>query len=692
MSLPLRPGVPPPSKELGDELAVRKAKLLAVTATRRAEASERIRQRIGKYLLAQRELEKYPDTAFNQVLSKDDLIPATVHDWETFLDRARNSSDPIFVPWFAFAELSDSDFSDKAGEVTERLKSSSNAINRRVAQAFVQPPATRAEVAQRYQQVFAKIDEEWMHLSAAAQRDERPALASLPDTDDEALRQMLDAPHSPCVIPDTTIVDNENYFNLDTTAELWKLQSDVDQSLKQNPVSTPHALVLTDREQPVEPRVFRRGNPTTLGDTVPRRFLKLLSGPERRPFATGSGRLELAQAIVDPRNPLTARVWVNRVWLYHFGTPLVSTPSDFGLCAEPPSHPRLLDWLADEFVASGWNTKSLHRQIMLSATYQQPASLPTDATPASQERARQAQERDPGNRLLWRMKPRRLSFEQFRDTLIALSGEVDSTRGGTAVDLFSAGPKGFRRSIYAQVDRQFLPGVLRSFDFANPDLHSAARPETSVPQQALFALNHRFVADRARAIARQLAISPDVPTADGVTRLYQRVLQRDPTAAELRRAMAFVEPANQSPGAAAPMPNSDWAYGYGEIDPQTGGLKSFVLLPHFSGSSWQGGSNWPDATLGWVQLTAAGGHPGNDLQHAAVRRWKAPIAGVLAVTSEFVHEPQVGDGVRYWVLSSRHGLLKSGTIFGAESGERRGRSAGRRHDRFRRRYQCQSEL
>ena len=126
-----------------------------------------------------------------------------------------------------------------------------------------------------------------------------------------------------------------------------------------------------DAPQPVEPHVFLRGNPGRPGKAVPRRFLRVLAGPEAAPFQQGSGRLELAQAIADPGNPLTARVLVNRVWHWHFGKGLVTTPSDFGLRSDPPSHPELLDALAAGFVADGWSIKALHRRIMLSSTYQQ---------------------------------------------------------------------------------------------------------------------------------------------------------------------------------------------------------------------------------------------------------------------------------------------------------------------------------
>ena len=135
--------------------------------------------------------------------------------------------------------------------------------------------------------------------------------------------------------------------------------------------------MLKDRELPTTPHVFKRGNPANVGDEVPRQFVEVVAGPERQPFAIGSGRLELAQAIIDPQNPLTARVIVNRVWAHHFGAGLVRTPSDFGTRADAPSHPELLDWLTSRFIEDGWSLKQLHRRIMLSETYRQSSRGPT---------------------------------------------------------------------------------------------------------------------------------------------------------------------------------------------------------------------------------------------------------------------------------------------------------------------------
>ncbi|MBL8851876.1 MAG: DUF1553 domain-containing protein, partial [Planctomycetaceae bacterium] len=399
-----------------------------------------------------------------------------------------------------------------------------------------------------------------------------------------------------------------------------------------------------------------RGNPATRGQPVPRQFLGLLAGKERQPFAVGSGRLELAQATIDPANPLTARVIANRIWTQHFGEGLVRTPSDFGTRAERPSHPELLDWLASRLVAGGWKLKDLQRLIVLSSTFRQSSAGPEDAAQLAT-----AQQLDPENRLLWRMNVHRLSFEEFRDSLLASSGQLDLTSGGRAVELFKS-PFPARRTLYGLVDRQFLPGTLRMFDFANPDLHIPVRSETTVPQQALFVMNHPLLLERAQALAK--AVPADADGAGRVTAMYERVYQRAPTPQQTAAALAFIASAEDPDAAPPAVPTAaDWQYGYGAVDETAKRVAGFTPLPHYTGSAWQGGTAYPDtAGLGWVQLTAKGGHPGNDRQHAAVRRWTAPRSTAVRIRYELKHEPEPGDGIRAFVISSHSGMIATATV------------------------------
>ena len=378
----------------------------------------------------------------------------------------------------------------------------------------------------------------------------------------------------------------------------------------------------------------------------------MVAGSKREPFRQGSGRLELARAIASPGNPLTARVMVNRIWQHHFGIGLVRTPSDFGLRAEKPSHPELLDWLARRFVADGWSVKAMHRLILSSAAYQQQSVEGGHALVD-----------DPDNRRLAHYPIRRLEFEAVRDAMLAVCGELDLATGGKPLQLLEAGNQ--RRTVYAYVDRQFLAGAFRTFDFANPDIHVAVRHETTVPQQALFFLNGSFAANRARALA---GLFGDLSAEARVQRIHRAIYQRSASRAEVAGALRFVASAEgeQLPPPPKP-PITPWSYGTGEYDEAAKQLKSFTPLPHYNGTAWQGAEAWPGGETGWAQLTAAGGHPGNTRSQACVRRWTAPVKAIVNIAGVLKHEPEPGDGIRGFVVSSRHGELKSAKVHKAKA-------------------------
>jgi hypothetical protein len=658
---------PPPDDEATAtyraELEKRRKALAEGLAAKRLETANRNRSRVGDYLAAQLELHKYPEEGFDQILEKTDLLPNFVRHWQAYLDEVGKSSDSIFVPWHAFAELPQGEFAAKVAEVTSRLNAGElREVHPLVLEKFKSPPASMTEVAARYGELFGEIEGQWQALLKSAEEQKQPAPTALPDAAAEALRQVLYSAYGPCEVPNEPIVNIEYEVDSNSNNELWKLQNEYDNWILQSPPSIRHAIVLRDRDRPTTPRVFKRGNPAMKGDEVPRQFVSVVAGPERQPFALRSGRLELAEAIIDPANPLTARVIVNRVWLHHFGAGLVRTPSDFGTRAEPPSHPELLDWLTHWFTHdAGWSLKKLHRLIVTSETYQQTSNdqgpMTNDQTNPKSE-IRNPKLIDPENRLLWRMNPRRLSFEEMRDSLLAASGKLDRTVGGRAGDLFSSGFA--RRSLYGTIDRQFLPGALRMFDFANPDLHIPLRSDTTVPQQALFFMNHPLAVGYARDLAAATASAASDEAR--VQALFETCYQRPANSEQVQAALALVSLAK----ADQPIPVSQtglaWQYGYGSLDETSQRVASFEKLPHFTGSAWQGGSAFPDANLGWVQLTAAGGHPGNDLAHAAIRRWTAPADMQVSVLSTLVHEPKEGEGVRGFLVSSRAGVLKKATV------------------------------
>jgi hypothetical protein len=325
---------------------------------------------------------------------------------------------------------------------------------------------------------------------------------------------------------------------------LRALQKKVDAFKANSSAAPPRAMILQDMPQPVSPRVFLRGNPNNPGPEVPRQFLGLLAGKKRQPFHQGSGRLELARAIADSNNPLTARVLVNRLWLHLFGQGLVTTPSDFGLRADPPSHPELLDYLAARFVEDGWSIKKTLRLIMLSETYQ------TSSAPHPQAAAL-----DPENRWLARMSRKRLDFEAMRDALLATSGKLDLKMYGPAVDI-TASPFSGRRTLYGFIDRQNLPGLFRTFDFASPDATSPQRYLTTVPQQALFLLNSPFVQEQARALAKRAGDSAAADAPARIKELHVLAYGRQADAEELRLGQRFIDDAARAHQAAvgqAPM-------------------------------------------------------------------------------------------------------------------------------------------
>jgi len=286
-------------------------------------------------------------------------------------------------------------------------------------------------------------------------------------------------------------------------------------------------MALEDLPAPHNARVFLRGNPANLGEPVPRRFLSVLGG-EGKPFTNGSGRLELARAISDRGNPLTARVLVNRVWAHHFGQGLVRTPSDFGLRSDPPSHPELLDHLATTFMDGGWSIKRLHRLILLSRTYQQ----------RSDDRA-ECRTVDPDNHLLWKMNRRRLDFESLRDSLLAVAGRLERKVGGPSVkDVLT--PNATRRTLYAFLDRLNVPGLFRTFDFPSPDATSPQRDLTTVTPQALFLMNNPFVIAMAANVLNRPEMVVEKEVGQRIERLYRLLYGRGPSEAEAALGREFV--------------------------------------------------------------------------------------------------------------------------------------------------------
>ncbi|QEH34226.1 Planctomycete cytochrome C [Aquisphaera giovannonii] len=442
-------------------------------------------------------------------------------------ERAEAVKDPVVGPLAAFAKLPKDKFASGAAEICRSLATNAGkegGPHPLVAALFKDgPPASMDEAAGRFAGLLATVEGGAL---------ERP----FADPARDSLRALV---HGAGGLASMANVEPKHAIHAQPDIEKY---AELENALKAAEAKwtgrAGRAMVMHDSPHPVEPRVFLRGNPGRPGKPVPRQFLQVLSGPERKPFQKGSGRLELAKAIVDPTNPLTARVLANRIWGWHFGQALVTTPSDFGLRCDPPSHPDLLDDLAVALRDGGWSVKDLHRRIMLSSTYQQRSDLRPDV-----------HERDPQNRLVWRFNRQRLDFEAMRDSVLAAAGTLDRTMGGPSI-MLGEPPLTTRRTIYGFVDRQNLDGLFRTFDFAIPDATSPKRFVTTVPQQALFLMNSPFVQEQATRLAASLEREPSGrgptsapdPSRDRVRVLYRRVLGREPEASELELAARFVDP------------------------------------------------------------------------------------------------------------------------------------------------------
>ena len=634
-------GFPAP-KELQEKYErVKKKKEDAVKdfrAEKSAEIYAQLRNQSGEYLLAALETQRLSDKSESEKLARErKLDPGVVQRWISSLSTWSNATNPIFAPWFSFASLAETNFATDAKTITEKLPSQ-NFVNPVVASTFTNAPASIKEVSERYGKIFANTEKVWRDaLAAQAKLTNAPALTALPDPNQESLRQILYAADAPA-----NLGNAEGLFDVPAAQRLRALQKESDELDATHPGAPPRAMSMADNTAPINVQVFIRGNPGNRGTEVPRQFLSILSGEKPEPFKNGSGRLELAQAIANKTNPLTARVIVNRVWLHHFGKGLVATPSDFGLRSDPPSHPELLDYLAWNFMENGWSLKKLHRQIMLSSVYQQ-----------SSDENSHSVKIDPENKWLWKMNRQRLDFEELRDSLLMISGNLDLKMGGQAVDIVSESPLP-RRTIYGHIDRQNLPGLFRTFDFANPDTSSAQRFFTTVPQQSLFLLNSGFVVQQAKSLTANTNFQT-FPDADKrVDFLYERIFQRPPVKDELKAADRFLKTQAIISSNSATIPT--WQYGFGEFD-EAKKLVKFSPLIFFTNDQWRASEKFPDPNLGYAMLSPIGGHPGSHPGQAVIRRWTSPFHGVVQIAGTLSHPTNAHDGVMGKIISSRKGEL-----------------------------------
>ncbi len=436
--------------------------------------------------------------------------------WARYLV-TRKADDPVFGILVQLSKLKDEQFETKGKELLDTIlkqakdgKYTANTVL--IARLEQNRPANVFDLVKLY----GKLSREAFTDLQKKPESERAAW--------QQIRKSFEATGAPGAY---TAENVAGVFNNKERASHRSLEKKIIALMTTSPGSPPRAMVLNDKPKPVTPVIFKRGNPASRGDKVPRRFLEVLSDIRKEPFSEkSSGRLELAESIASPRNPLTARVLVNRIWMQMIGKPLVANASDFGLRTEPPTHPELLDYLSAEFVSHNWSIKWLIREIALSQTYRQ-SSLANQA----------GMKADSNNTLVWRMNRKRMTFEGMRDGMLSSAGLLKLDLKGRPEPLEGNSPT-HRRAVYGFIDRNNVSQLLRTFDVAGPNVSVSQRPHTTVPQQALFVMNSPFVMSIAEAVVK----SVDTEKTDlAIRQLYQKIYSRDPEKEELNWCREFIE-------------------------------------------------------------------------------------------------------------------------------------------------------
>jgi cytochrome c553 len=544
---------------------------------------------------------------------------------------------PVLLAWKKFAALPADQFAAKAAEISAELVKADSPVNPVVRNELAKRPAPKSfdDVAQLYSDIFVTC-----------------MTGNEPDNPDwQAVRALLMDSKSPMSV---NVSDIHRFFTQKDRLEMVKLENKINQLDLESPGAPRRAMVMVDREKPRDERIMIRGNVGRRGDPAPRGYLTMFGGQK---FTQGSGRLELAQALTSRDNPLTARVIVNRVWAHHFGKPLVSQTSDFGVETAEPVQRALLDHLAATFMDEGWSLKKLHRHILKSRTWQQSSVSTPDKDL-----------KDPENELLTRQNRRRLDYETMRDTMLQTSEALDPANMGGRPTPHNDKAAASRRSAFLFVDRFQQESVPAVFDFANPDTHSPVRSDTTVPQQALFLMNSPFARDQADRIAQKIPVQGGKIDPEALKQVYRRVLLRDPSAQETEIASRFL-------GEAVGLQNGTpytWQYGYADVTPSAPGaapvVGEFTHFKHFrhtkeDGTRWRVGDTYPDKERGYLVIQRVSdnqklaGHTGRG-QTANVVRWVAPADATLRIVAPFAHTTKEGDGIQAWVLHSRTGLLQ----------------------------------
>jgi hypothetical protein len=457
------------------------------------------------------------------------LIASITQQWIKALQESRNEPDSILTAWNQF-------LSDR--QLTAKPAATDKGVVRLLGET---QPGSLAELAHRYEQLFAETMQSWRELTAT---DKEAQL--LPDPVLEDARKLLFGMKGPFKVPK----DVEAFFPAEVVRQLTSLRDELNSRELAIP-KYPETMAVADAK-PENLKIHLRGSHLTLGREVSRHWPRVLKRrDEPNDLMDGSGRLQLARWLANADHPLTSRVMVNRLWQWHFGQGLVRSPDNFGRLGERPSHPALLDWLADEFSGRrsafrdnprSWSLKAVHRLLISSSVYRQ--STQPNATAALI---------DPENRLLWRFHRQRMDAEVLRDSLLSLGGRLDETPGGTLLptanrayvtSTANVNPEIYnssRRSIYLPVVRSALFEVFTAFDFADPSTLMGQRDQTTVAPQALFLMNSGFVLDQVRNLAKRLLDQTDLDQPGRIRYLYQLCYCRNPSEAEVDRAIGYLD-------------------------------------------------------------------------------------------------------------------------------------------------------
>ena len=468
--------------------------------------------------------------ARQDIIKKADLNLA----FANFLPRVLKSENPVYGPLKKLEAISESDFAARGPALIKEMQKGghyNSIVMDELAKADVH---SSYEVLAVYESLFKRMAPKLKGFIAAFRDTSRDTVSGFSPAEVELLSGPFALVTAPKANTDWVRGAIANWGNqLSRVQFLFAKINDLELT---NPGAPARAMVMLDKSSPQNSQLLLRGQANTPGGAVPRGFLSILSPTTGRlEFKSGSGRLELAKAIANKDNPLTPRVLVNRVWLQHFGEGFIRTPDDLGVMSEKPTHPELIDYLAGWFVdekGGNWSIKKLHKFIMLSRVYQESSkTIPEYVTI------------DPDNRLLWRANVRRLDFESFRDSLIAMAGRLDPKMGGQPVNITDE-PYIYRRSIYGYIDRGNLPELMQLFDFSDPDMPNSKRTTTVVPQQALFLMNSPMAIDVARGVIARSEFQRALKTGTDqhrVEALYRIMFQRMPAPRELVMGKDFVQ-------------------------------------------------------------------------------------------------------------------------------------------------------